>query len=92
MAEAKGAVKSNSGLAYSAEAALAAKAGRVYRELGRRSRGAKEITCGEFIEPFFLAHCSSKKLPVWEFFAIIGTKLCPSGKPSPRGHTARNSS
>ena len=38
---AKGAVKSNFGLAYSAEAASAAKAGRVYRELGRGSRGAR---------------------------------------------------
>jgi|SRR3989344_457616 len=36
---AKGAVKSSSGL-------------RVYRELGQGPRGAREITCGEFIEPF----------------------------------------
>src|SRR3989344_7445714 len=44
----KGAVKSNSGL-------------RVYRELGRGSRGAREI--------FFPARCSRKKLPAREFFA-----------------------
>ena len=57
---AKGAVKSNFGLW-------------VYRELGQGPRGAREITCGEFIEPFSPARCSRKKLPSREFFATKGT-------------------
>ena len=57
----KGAVKSNSGL-------------RVYRELGQGPRGAREITCGEFIELFSPARCSRKKLPSREFFATMGNK------------------
>ena len=54
-----------------------------HTESSAKGRGAQE----GFISP---ARCSRKKLPSREFFATMGTKLCPGGKLSPRGQTRGN--
>ena len=90
---AKGAVKSNSGLASFAKVALATAAERVYRELGQGPKSARGILPSRSLFP--------QKTPNTGVFCYSssnsgqsganGTKLWPVGNRSPRGHTASES-